>query len=68
MKIETGVPIPARGNDHEVIALMKKMKIGDSILLPRYPQGPIYIYASAAGIKITLRKASDSESRIWRIK
>ena len=64
IKIEKGIPIPELGTGFT--AIMKKMEVGDSIIVAGKRPSSIHIVAKNIGIKITIRKASKTELRVWR--
>ena len=62
IKIEKGIPIPELGTGFT--AIMKKMEVGDSIIVAGKRPSSIHIVAKNIGI--TIRKASKTELRVWR--
>lgn len=72
LKIESGVPISQRcPRVNHWIEIMKKMKLGDSVILPdgyKRSRGNLSNYALIAGIEITTRRQMDGKVRMWRIR
>lgn len=71
IKIEKGVPIPESPNTpRKALGLtetLKKMEVGDSILLSRTRASACRSVADRIGIVITSRQVDKETSRIWRI-
>ncbi len=67
IKIEKGVPMPRGRGQGEFGAALRSMSLGDSIVLPRAKQSTATFLARVAGIRVTTRKISDKEIRVWRI-
>lgn len=72
--IDKGMPMPPARSALRLDGLteaMKRMEVGDSIALPRIsrsnPAANIRSSAAKAGIKIAVRKMSDTEMRFWRV-
>jgi hypothetical protein len=68
IKIEKGVPLPERHRLHGISAIMQKMEIGDSIVIPASSRSNMKAYANRHKIDITTRAINDKEVRVWRIK
>lgn len=68
IEIEQGVPIPEASRRTSLITeAARKMKVGNSIMVP-YSRGPIVtMMVKATGFKFTQRRIG-SKLRIWRIK
>ena len=66
IKIETGVPLPKDGYVIGLPAAMRKMEIGQSIVV-EVSAAHAAAAASSCGIKITQRKINATERRVWRI-
>lgn len=67
-KIEKGIPIPPRNRLAIGVApTLRAMKVGDSVVLPKSTSTYICHSAKDAGIKVTQRRISDTEIRVWRI-
>jgi hypothetical protein len=67
IKIEKGIPIPAKGKGGGFTDLFKKMKVGDSVYIAEWNQkerSVMYTCASAIGLQITSRREGDG-LRIW---
>jgi hypothetical protein len=67
MKIEKNVPMPERSrNVMGLSALLKKMEIGDSIVIPKEKRNVAGSTARSAGVKIATRAEGSNSVRIWR--
>lgn len=67
IEIEHGIPIPAPKESSPISDAARKMKVGNSILVP-YSRGPIVsTMVKATGFKFTQLRIG-SKLRIWRIK
>jgi len=69
IQIVENVPIPPRFNK-KITALtdtMRALKVGDSFAVPIQKRSSVLSSANLAGIRITTRKISDTEVRVWRI-
>ena len=66
--IEKGVPIPPEYAPRGLCAAIRKMAVGDSILLDdtHSRRATCYAFAKRAGYKIVSRKAEDGKFRLWR--
>ena len=64
IQIEKGIPIPDRGTGFT--ATMKKMEVGDSIIVVGKSNSTIHTVARNIGIKIAIRTVSETELRVWR--
>jgi hypothetical protein len=67
VKIEKGIPAPARGLEKYPFPLMK---VGDSFLTPTSnpnARNAAYMYGSRSGKKFVARQ-TDAGIRIWRVK
>jgi len=67
-EIEKGIPIP----EQKSIYPIKDMKIGDSFIIPagrnKYNPSPLISpQAKRYGIKLTTRKLSNGDYRVWRV-
>lgn len=68
IKIEKGVPLPVQCVSGTPIAdTMRKMEVGDSIVLPVAKRGGVASLASRLRIKIAVRKIDNDSIRVWRI-
>lgn len=74
-KIETGIPVPSKGNPrtYGVTDLMRRMKPGESALLPQYKTtlsaGAVRMAARLLrpeGFEFTMRTV-DGGVRLWRV-
>jgi hypothetical protein len=61
IQIEKGVPIPSRLSD-----VLKKMSVGDSIVVAPIRRASVTSIAKFIGIKLVTRKLSETELRVWR--
>lgn len=66
MKIEKNIPIPSLPERGFTTKALRLMEIGDSIVVSSHNKTSWHPTASHIGIKITLRKISDTEIRVWR--
>ena len=69
--IEKDPPIPTVHEKNSMLGLLKKMEVGDSFTLPySTPRAwsTVGISRSKLGIKLAIRKISENECRVWRIK
>lgn len=64
IKIEKGIPVPS-GRTLLVDAL-RSMSIGDSFVLSRKTN--VHSSARQIGIKVSFRRISETENRVWRVK
>ena len=69
MNIETNVPIPESkiGSAISPTAIMRKMNIGDSVVVPFAVRSTWFSCATAANIKVTTRKIDNQTIRLWKI-
>ena len=67
MKIETGIPVPDRGNG--ITAALRRLKKGDSVLIPGKKAVEMSGYVTNAKMtgKLTMRSTADGV-RVWRIR
>jgi hypothetical protein len=64
MKIEKNIPIPDR---NKVAATLRAMSVGDSVIIPKGRDVSWRASAAQLKMKVTSRKISDTECRLWRI-
>lgn len=67
--IESGIPIPQRKRGPESHSQFRKMNAGDSMILRGSYQsvcGKVYYAKRKTGFKFTIRKVSETETRVWR--
>ena len=66
--IYDSVPLPAPRAviKKGVTALMRDMKIGNSILMDKGARNNLYCLARQIGITITVRREGDNDIRVWR--
>lgn len=67
IKIEHGIPIPTN-KAFGMTATMRKMKVGDSVVLPLSQRNSVHPAARHLKIKVATRKISATECRVWRVK
>lgn len=69
-KIETGIPVPPRQNKHSYSAVMKEMKVGDSVLITNSTdRNQISSAASRVfGTGCSVTKKVEGGIRVWRTK
>ena len=68
IKIEKGIPIPLPGSKNSGITyVLRKMDVGDSFITSSPPH-TAHQCARQVNIKIAVRKQSEKEFRVWRIK
>lgn len=68
IKIEKGIPIPGpAGALDTFVSVLRKMEIGDSLVLPYDKANSIYAFGRSLGVKFAVRKISAGSARVWRI-
>jgi hypothetical protein len=69
IEIEKNIPAPPHKHSGGLTETMKKMEIGDSILLPDTSTNRHYPYEVAVrlNIKIRYKIIDDGKMRVWRI-
>lgn len=69
-KIERGIPVPPQHGRKGYSAILRKMKVGESVVLPTSTQPATNIGYQVFGGSghITVRKIGPDETRVWRIK
>lgn len=69
IQIEKGVPIPDRNHSvtHGMTGAIRSMAIGDSFVMPKQQRTSVTNCARAAGAKVSIRKISDTEIRVWSV-
>lgn len=66
--VEHGVPLPPPGERQGgVAATFRKMRVGDSVVMPSKKRSCIFSVAKATGIRATVRRIDDKSFRVWRI-
>lgn len=65
-KIEHNVPMPNRRNTGLAEAI-KALKVGDSFLIPVNRRATAHGIARYNGYRVSVRKDTDGNMRIWRI-
>ena len=50
-----------------VSALLRRMRVGDSVALPRRERENLYARARAIGVRISVRLVEPEVIRVWRI-
>lgn len=70
IKIEKGIPLPSLkwAKPSPMVDAMKKMKDGDSFLVPITQRPSLSFSAKKAGIVIATRTVDAAHVRCWRIK
>jgi hypothetical protein len=70
LKIERGIKLPdrTRGTRNPMIAMLEKMKDGDSFLYPMLKRPELSYCARKAGVVITTRMVDETTVRCWRVK
>lgn len=70
IKIEKGIPIPKGTSSTGVTSTLRKMKVGNSILVKAtHPNKPSAMASYALGKgRFAVRRADDEHYRIWRTK
>jgi hypothetical protein len=70
LKIESGIPVPPqRAGIIGFTEALKRMSVGDSVLLPTAARGgQRYAQAKRLGMKIISREVGNGKTRIWRVK
>lgn len=67
--IEHGVPFPAPAQGKSSVKpVLEKMKVGDSVVVPRNKRTSYMSVAWRNGWQVTTRLINDTEIRVWRIK
>lgn len=67
MKIESNIPIPCSRHSFRKVAVFRDMKPGDSVVIPTVEANAWRAVAYNHKIKITIRKISETETRLWRV-
>lgn len=68
VEIEKGVPLPPAIGKTGLAALLRRMEVGDSVVLPYARRGSITTAASHMGMKMTTRRLDADMMRVWRVK
>jgi hypothetical protein len=69
MQIDKGIPIPKKGLNTQLTALIPEMEISDSILAESRSQvSSIQSVARRLGFSTIVRKQKDGKYRLWRIR
>jgi hypothetical protein len=68
--VSSSIPLPPPHNQRQdtlpgINALLRQLKVGDSVLLPRREREGVYTRAKFLGIRISTRVADDTV-RVWR--
>lgn len=66
IRIEKNVPIPSR-TPSIWQPIVRRMEVGDSIVITPRSYGPISKAASMLGYRLTSRKEGDENIRVWRV-
>jgi hypothetical protein len=69
-EIEHGIPIPETRwrRLNSVSALIRKMKVGDSVIVNQRQRNAAFANAKSNKVKLLSRTQADGTVRIWRIK
>lgn len=67
IKLENDVPLPDSRNGNARANHLKTMKVGQSFVT-QDAGGLWYTAATIAGMKISARKTTEGNTRIWRVK
>lgn len=65
IRIEKGVKIPPHQNAKYP---WRQMKVGDSFLAPIEVRNSLHACANGVKVRVTVRKVSETQVRVWRIK
>lgn len=70
IKIEKGIALPEQrwASQNPLIAVLAKMKDGDSFLYPSRNRWKLSYPAKKAGVVIATRTVDDLTIRVWRVK
>lgn len=66
LKIEKGIPLPARTRQGGMSQVMREMVVGDSVLWPLAKRTSLNPLAARLAIKIATRKEGVDHVRVWR--
>jgi hypothetical protein len=68
MNIEKNIPIPddTRVGYGSVKRTLEQMEVGDSVVVPKEKVNYWRSVASVRGIKVVVRRISESECRVWK--
>lgn len=64
--IETGIPMPKSTGRTGVAGALRRMNVGDSIVVPATYRTGIYTAARQIGVKVTTRMIDSEQMRVWR--
>lgn len=72
LKIEKNVPIPTfggrRSDPNSVSATIRKLKVGESVVLSERQRQAAFAAAHTIKFKLTSRLVGHNQVRVWRIK
>lgn len=66
IKIEKGIPVPRAVKSGPVLEALRKMQVGDSILISAGERNNTHNRSKIANIKITTRQEGE-KLRVWRV-
>lgn len=66
IKIEKGVPLPARGKANGMTDALRQMAIGDSFVVPLKSRGSALAIAQRLAVKVASRQEGKQNVRVWR--
>ena len=69
IKIDQNIPVPSKRGDLvvPVSATLKKMKVGDSVLVDKSVANSFRAMAPRYGMVVTGRQQEDGNIRVWRL-
>jgi hypothetical protein len=67
VKIESGIPIPKSVHHGKWIDTVRKMNIGDSVVVPKGHHMVMYAAVRNAGFKPVTRHEGEGSVRIWKM-
>lgn len=67
IKIEKGIPLAPSQGKPGFVSVLKKMNVGDSIVIPSPSANSIRATARYVNVKIAVRSLGDGKISVWRI-
>lgn len=67
MQIEKNIPIPPTRRKGSICETLRRMEVGDSVVLPKGKDIGWRSSAKTLGMKVAARKISGTECRLWRV-
>lgn len=64
--IEPGIPIPQSNGSGKVVSILRKMNVGDSVLVPIGDRMSWICAAKREARRVVTRKMSETTLRVWR--